>query len=114
MTIQDTRRARLAQLITSKPYLSQAEFVRATGENQGEISALLKDKSFGEKKARSIEKKCGLPEGWLDVEAQPKSTDEQLQRVNQEESALLTLFRGTDADGRASVLQAALSVRQLH
>ena len=114
MTIQDTRRARLAQLIAGAPYFSQAKFVQATGENQGEVSALLKDKSFGEKKARSIEKKCSLPEGWLDVEPQQPTPDEQLQRINREEADLLTLFRGTDADGRASIMQAAASVRQLH
>lgn len=64
MTIIQNRRARLAQLI--EQYGSQAEFVRKTGENQGEISALLKTKSFGEKKARKLEEKVGLPAGWLD------------------------------------------------
>ncbi len=64
MTVIDHRRARLAQLI--EQYGSQAEFVRQTGENQGEISALLKNKSFGEKKARKLEEKLKLPAGWLD------------------------------------------------
>lgn len=75
MTIQETRRARLAQLIAER-YESQADFVTQTGEAQSEISGLLKTKSFGEKKARKIEDKCGLPPGWLDglVElAQPES-----------------------------------------
>lgn len=65
MTIQDTRRARLAQLIRER-YDSQADFVAQSGENQSEISGLLKTKSFGEKKARKIEDRCGLPPGWLD------------------------------------------------
>jgi hypothetical protein len=65
MKIQDIRRARLAQLIETH-YGSQAAFIEATDQNQGEISSLLKNKSFGEKKARSIEDKCGLTSGWLD------------------------------------------------
>lgn len=67
MNIQSIRRARLAQLIRDRFDGSQAKFVETTGENQGEVSALLRDKSFGEKKARKIESKCGLPHGWLDT-----------------------------------------------
>jgi len=63
---QVIRRARLAQLIAER-YDSQADFVAKTGENQGEVSALLKNKSFGEKKARKIEAECGLVRGWLDM-----------------------------------------------
>jgi phage repressor protein C with HTH and peptisase S24 domain len=66
MDIQSIRRLRLAQLI-SENYGSQAKFIDSTGENQGEVSALLKSKSFGEKKARKIEMKAGLPAGWLDT-----------------------------------------------
>ena len=66
MQTTDIRRARLAQLIRER-YESQADFVAKTGANQGEVSALLKNKSFGEKKARKIEADCGLPAGWLDV-----------------------------------------------
>ena len=69
MNTQDTianRRLRLAQLIDERFGGSQAAFVDHTNENQGEVSALLKNKSFGEKKARSLEQKCGLPSGWLD------------------------------------------------
>jgi DNA polymerase II large subunit len=68
MDIQSIRRARLAQLITEKYDGSQAKFIEETGENQGEVSALLKSKSFGEKKARKLEIKCKLPSGWLDEE----------------------------------------------
>lgn len=62
------RRVRLTRLINER-YESQADFVAKTGENQGEISALQKEngKSFGEKKARKIEEKCSLPNGWLDI-----------------------------------------------
>lgn len=72
MEIVDIRRARLAQLIRDR-YESQADFVSKTGYNQGEVSALLKNKSFGEKKARKIEADCGLPPGWLDTSSDTHS-----------------------------------------
>ena len=60
------RRRRLARLIREK-FDTQARFIAATGQNQGEISGLLKSKSFGEKKARAIERDCRIPAGWLDL-----------------------------------------------
>jgi 3,4-dihydroxy 2-butanone 4-phosphate synthase/GTP cyclohydrolase II len=68
MEIQDIRRARLAQLIRERYDGSQARFVDETGENQGEVSGLLRTKSFGERKARKLEAKCQVPAGWLDIE----------------------------------------------
>jgi hypothetical protein len=68
MEIQYIRRLRLAQLIQEKYEGSQAKFVDETGENQGEVSGLLRAKSFGERKARKLEEKCGLPRGWLDID----------------------------------------------
>ena len=66
MDIQDIRRKNLEQLIQEK-YGSQAGFVRATGINQGELSAILRGmKSFGEKKARKLEQDAELPPGRLD------------------------------------------------
>lgn len=59
------RRARLAELISR--FGSQANFCRQTGENQGEISALLREKPFGEKKARKLERLGGVAPGWLDL-----------------------------------------------
>lgn len=73
MNIQSIRRVRLAQLIRERFGGSQAKFVETTGENQGEVSALLRDKSFGEKKARKIEAKCGLDRGWLDLHVEDAS-----------------------------------------
>jgi phage repressor protein C with HTH and peptisase S24 domain len=75
MNTQTIRRARLAQLIKDHYDGSQARFVEVTGENQGEVSALLRDKSFGEKKARKIELKCKLPHGWLDLPIDASSED---------------------------------------
>jgi hypothetical protein len=73
MEIQDTRRKRLALLIEQKFDGSQAKFVEHTGENQGEVSGLLRSKSFGERKARKIEAKCDLPKFWLDEDFDPAS-----------------------------------------
>lgn len=70
MQTQDIRRQRLRQLIQERYGDSQARFIDETGENQGEISGLLRTKSFGEKKARNLEKKVGLPAGWLDTPLQ--------------------------------------------
>lgn len=67
MEIQDIRRVRLAQLIRDKYEGSQAKLVEETGEAQSEISGLLNKKSFGEKKARKLEVKCDLPNGWFDT-----------------------------------------------
>lgn len=66
MNIKDIRRKNLESLIQEK-YKNQAGFVRETGINQGELSAILRGaKSFGEKKARKLEQDAGLPAGWLD------------------------------------------------
>ena len=68
MEIQDIRRARLAQLIRERYDGSQARFIDETGENQSEVSGLLRVKSFGERKARKLEAKCQVPVGWFDIE----------------------------------------------
>ncbi|WDI91957.1 helix-turn-helix transcriptional regulator [Xanthomonas campestris] len=70
MTTADTplvalRRARLQQWINDHHEGKQADFVRAAGVNQGELSLLLKNKSFGEKRAAAIEKAAGMPAGYL-------------------------------------------------
>lgn len=122
MNIQDIRRERLRQLIADR-YKSQADFVAATGENQGEVSALLKDKSFGEKKARKLELKCGLPAGWLDeVESAPNASPAEGRQeggsldpagdgpewMNPDAYRLLTLYFSADDDGRSEIMNTAL------
>lgn len=119
MTIQDIRRARLAQLIKER-YKSQADFVSSTGENQGEVSGLLKTKSFGEKKARKIEVKAGLPAGWLDEQGpqevgnadRPASQQSELNQcppwLAPEAFRLLTLYYAADEDGRAEIMNTAI------
>ena len=47
---------------------SQARFIDETGVNQGELSGLLRKKSFGERKARALELQAKMPPYWLDEE----------------------------------------------
>jgi len=88
MNIQEVRRSRLRQLIREKFNNRQADFVAATEINQGELSSLLKTKSFGEKKARKIELLVNASPGWLD------------QKTDQPEQAAIN----TDQDPRAALL----------
>ena len=69
----DNRRARLRQWIDERFGGSQAAFVVAHKLNQGEISSLLKDKSFGSVKARNLETLTGMPERYLDDRALQES-----------------------------------------
>lgn len=81
------RRARLRAWIDVHFGGSQTLFIGSTfdGENQlnqGELSALLKNKSFGERRARSLEKMARMPERYLDdmgaqhpPSAQPQATE---------------------------------------
>ncbi len=62
------RRERLKQWIDERFNGSQAAFVAATGINQGELSGLLKSKSFGEKRAASLEAAAKMPAGYLSSE----------------------------------------------
>jgi phage repressor protein C with HTH and peptisase S24 domain len=71
MAIEDAmralRRENLKKWIAEKLDGSQARFVEITEINQGELSALLRDKSFGEKKARKLEQQAGMPHFFLDT-----------------------------------------------
>lgn len=60
------RRLRLKQWIDAHFDGVPARFIDRIDINQGELSGLLREKSFGEKKARSIELKAGMPKGYLD------------------------------------------------
>lgn len=65
------RRRQLQRWIDEKHAGSHKDFIAATfdGEkqiNQGELSGLLRRKSFGEKRARSLEKLAGMPAMYLD------------------------------------------------
>lgn len=65
------RRRQLRRWIDEHFDGSQTAFVASTADgekqiNQGELSGLLKEKSFGEKRARSLEAQAGMPPGYLD------------------------------------------------
>jgi len=65
-SVVETRRARLRAVIEDRYRGIQANMVRDTGINAGELSGLLKTRFFGEKKARLLERLLGLSERWLD------------------------------------------------
>lgn len=59
------RRERLRWWIDNRCDGSQANFIALTRINQGELSGLLRSKSFGEKRAASLEVAAGMPSGFL-------------------------------------------------
>ena len=71
MNITELRRANLRQWIDERCGGRQALFAQTAAVNPGELSALLKNKSFGEKKARKIEQAAAMPAMWLDTVHSP-------------------------------------------
>ena len=67
MNITELRRANLRQWVDERCGGRQALFAQTAAVNPGELSALLKNKSFGEKKARKIEQAAAMPAMWLDT-----------------------------------------------
>ena len=67
MNITELRRANLRQWIDERCGGRQALFAQTAAVNPGELSALLKNKSCGEKKARKIEQAAAMPAMWLDT-----------------------------------------------
>lgn len=73
------RRKQLRRWIDENFNGSQVAFIASTNDgekqiNQGELSALLKDKSFGEKRARSLEKQAHMPPRYLDANLEVPAT----------------------------------------
>lgn len=62
----ENRRAQLLRWIVENYGGVRARFVEATEINQGELSGLLSKKSFGEKRARSLELQAGMPVKYLE------------------------------------------------
>ena len=81
MNTTDLRRRNLRQWIADKYGGQQTRFAEAIAINQGELSALLKNKSFGEKKARKIEQAAQMPAMWLDQEHAIAQSDHQERRT---------------------------------
>jgi len=63
--IMEARRSRLREWINAHHGGSQAAFVQATGVNRGELSSLLRSKTFGEGRAASLEQLADMPKGYL-------------------------------------------------
>ncbi|MDR0250549.1 MAG: S24 family peptidase [Burkholderiales bacterium] len=72
--IQNLRRKRLKLWIDEHHKGVQADLCRLIGMSSSELSSLLKDKPFGEKKARAIEKTAGMPSLWLDRDDYSENT----------------------------------------
>lgn len=71
MDTVEVRRQRLKALVNERYRGIQANMVRDTGINAGELSGLMRNKHFGEKKARALERQLGLPDLWFDgIDAQ--------------------------------------------
>lgn len=68
MTPTELRRHNLRCWIKRLHGGRQSAFAAAAGVNTGELSGLLKSKSFGEKKARKIEQDAGMSAMWLDTD----------------------------------------------
>lgn len=67
----DIRRQQLRLWIATHFAGKQADFINSTNDgisqiNQGELSGLLSNKSFGEKRARRLEEQAKMPRGYLD------------------------------------------------
>jgi SOS-response transcriptional repressor LexA len=68
-SMDSTRRLRLTQLIETRYNGERADLISASGLSKGRISQLLDPEAkFGERAARELEKRLGLPPRWLDKE----------------------------------------------
>lgn len=62
-----TRRTRLREWISGR-FPTVSAFAAHYGLNQSDISALLRNKSFGSRRARALERKVGMPSRYLEME----------------------------------------------
>jgi len=110
--ISDARRNHLREWIDTHYNGSQMDFSRSTGIRQAEVSQLLKDKSFGERRAASIEKAARMPKGYLvnPLSFAFVSSGEQTASAESalapDEAELLRCFRRCPADLRPAALAA--------
>lgn len=93
MKIQEVRRARLRRFIDERYEGNVSRFAAAAGKSQSQIADMLDlRKSFGERVARSLEEKLGLPGGWLD---QDDESSPPLPTIDDERAGFLPVRRGT-------------------
>lgn len=63
------RKHRLAKLLGTRYNGDRAQLINESGLSKGRISQLLDpEQTFGERAARELERKLGLPDRWLEVE----------------------------------------------
>ncbi|ULJ66196.1 S24 family peptidase [Wielerella bovis] len=72
MNLTEIRRHNLQKWIDENCDGKQAKFIELTEINQGELSSLLKNRAFGERKARKIEELAGMSTMWLDTRHETK------------------------------------------
>ena len=102
INIAELRRRNLREWINRLHQGRQIDFVSATGINQGELSALLKNKPFGERKARKIEHSAGMPALWLDTDhSSPASAPQPTHRNTRPMSAPISTIPEILADLKA-------------
>lgn len=75
INLTEIRRHNLQKWIDENCNGKQTNFIELTEINQGELSSLLKNRAFGERKARKIEELAGMPAMWLDTQHQTKEQD---------------------------------------
>ncbi|OQW78629.1 MAG: hypothetical protein BVN35_02925 [Proteobacteria bacterium ST_bin11] len=88
------RRSRLAHWLKTNNGGSQADFIRGLVPvddedkviSSGELSLLLKNKAFGEKKVRKLERQAGMPLKWLDGDSLVKIDPGRLPTYNYPET----------------------------
>lgn len=80
----ENRRNQLRKWIDTHFGGRQSAFVEAHRLNQGEISSLLKDKSFGSVKARNLEAATGMPPRYLEAIADEVATTTRMPFANVE------------------------------
>ncbi|WP_429562071.1 helix-turn-helix domain-containing protein [Paraburkholderia sp. MM6662-R1] len=112
MSTAEHRRERLRHLIDSRYKGRQVDFLKDSGESQSEISGILNGrKSFGEKKARKIERTLDLPEGWLDstTPARQPSAAELLSMQVERIRSILSGRSAQDVERAIRILEVALA-----
>lgn len=92
------RRSRLKLWIDTNCAGSQKLFIASTNDgekqvNQGELSGLLRSKSFGEKRARSLERQAHMPIGYLDLAISESQLTDQSPATNTQISNMDWPFR---------------------
>lgn len=120
MEIQDTRRTRLRLAIKDLAGDNLTALANRAGKPPSQFSDVLSGrKPFGEKLARDIELRLGLPQGWLDEstttyrDAKPRGPAPAMPPVTADELNLLTVYRTADAEAKEVIREQAEQIAKL-